>query len=190
MRAPPLRSALAGATLVVAFGSACGDPFALPPARIENVVDTVSLWAFTGTELSLPSAYSILGFPQAVRTDRTDGFDFAFDLDEAGRALLFPTGAVDLGRRSGILLTGVPFDSIRAPPAGVYQDTVPVAVDVDTVAVIRSRALQCNPLLPALSYYAKLRVLAVDLTERRLDFEILANSNCGYRSLEPGVPRR
>jgi hypothetical protein len=39
-------------------------------------------------------------------------------------------------------------------------------------------------------YYAKLQVLAVDSAARRLDFQILDNQNCGYRGLEPGLPRR
>ena len=37
-------------------------------------------------------------------------------------------------------------------------------------------------------YYAKLKVLAYDAVDRRVDFEILVNANCGYRSLQPGVP--
>jgi len=41
-----------------------------------------------------------------------------------------------------------------------------------------------------LSFYAKVRVLAVDSTARRLDFEILADENCGYLGLEPGLPSR
>ncbi len=40
------------------------------------------------------------------------------------------------------------------------------------------------------SYYAKLRVLAVDTAARRVHFEILVNTNCGYRGLEPGLPTR
>jgi hypothetical protein len=39
-------------------------------------------------------------------------------------------------------------------------------------------------------FYAKLHVLAIDRAARRLDFEILTDINCGYRGLEPGVPKR
>jgi hypothetical protein len=31
-------------------------------------------------------------------------------------------------------------------------------------------------------------VLSVDLVERRVDFQVLVNANCGYRGLEPGLP--
>ena len=34
------------------------------------------------------------------------------------------------------------------------------------------------------------RVLGVDATARRLNFEILVDQNCGYRGLEPGLPKQ
>ena len=38
------------------------------------------------------------------------------------------------------------------------------------------------------SLYAKLRVLRVVSTAKRLDMEILVDQNCGYRGLQPGLP--
>jgi hypothetical protein len=38
--------------------------------------------------------------------------------------------------------------------------------------------------------YAKLQVLAIDTLARRIDLKILANQNCGYRSLTPGNPKQ
>ncbi|HXF95982.1 MAG TPA: hypothetical protein VNI61_07745 [Gemmatimonadales bacterium] len=189
MRALPIRLPCCGAVLVSALLAACDDPFALPPAGIENVVDTVSLWAASGTPLHLPSAY-LIEFRQTIRTDQSANFDFAFDLDPAGRAVLSPTGALRLGRGSGIRVSEEPFDSITVAPGSGYQDTLAVVVDTGTVAVVRSRPVTCTFAGLAVFYYAKLRVLAVDSAARRLDFEILANANCGYRSLEPGFPRQ
>jgi hypothetical protein len=187
MRALPL--------LALALLAACEDTLGIPDAHTENTVDTVSLWAVSGTSLERPSAY-VIGTDGAftVRTDRAP-FDVAFDLDTAGRALLLPTGALDLvgpgGVGSGVFKSTLAFDSIKVAPGSGYQDTVAVELAPDDVAVIRSRPIRCIQYF-AVDYffYAKLRVLAVDLTDRRMDLEVLANTNCGYSSLEPGLPRR
>jgi hypothetical protein len=185
MRVTPVRAATGGAAIALAVFSACGDPYALPN-DIENIVDTVSIWAVSGTPLHLPSGYAIGSGP--VRTDQFASLDFAFDIDAAGQAVLLPTGAIDLGRGSGILVRTEPFAAVSIAPTGGYQDTLAVAVDSGTVAVIRSRPFTCIQLV--LSLYAKLQVLEVDSAERRLKFEILTNPNCGYRGLEPGYPTR
>jgi hypothetical protein len=103
--------------------------------------------------------------------------------------LLIPTGAMDLGIGPGVLKSTQAFDSITVAPGSGYQDTVAVAVAEGDVAVIRSRTTRCNQ-FTSFPLYAKLQVLEVDLTDRRMDFQILANINCGYKSLEPGLPGR
>lgn len=179
------RAALIGAALV----AACGDPFGLPRAVFEVQADTVSLYALDGTALDLPSAYS-LGDLQPIRTDRSAVFDFAFNLDALDQAVLLPTGALGLPRGSGVrVMTDVPIDSIKIAPTRGYTDTAAVEVARGSVVVIRSRPVTCSFGTTAF-LYAKLRVLAVHPGERRLEFEIHVNRNCGYRSLEPGLPRR
>ena len=89
----------------LALAAGCGSPLGLPRATFENKVDTVSLYALSGTPVSFPSAYS-LQFNQPVRSDQTPALDFAFDIDSAGLAKLLPTGALRLGRASGIQLLG------------------------------------------------------------------------------------
>jgi hypothetical protein len=32
--------------------------------------------------------------------------------------------------------------------------------------------------------------LAIDTVARRIDLRVLVDQNCGYRDLEPGLPRR
>ncbi len=182
-------SLLAVALLLAA---ACDDSL-LPQPVFENRVDTVSIYALSGTPVSQPSAYSIFS-RQSVRTDRApDGFDFAFDIDTAGRALLLPTGALRIGRGSGIQLTAAKFDSLRFAPTGNYRLDSAVVVDSGDVAILHSR----QPLTCAFfvqGFYAKLHVLDIDTTSgpngRRIDFEILNDINCGYRGLEPGLPRQ
>ncbi|MFN2571214.1 MAG: hypothetical protein ABR537_06320 [Gemmatimonadales bacterium] len=174
------------------IAAACGSPFGLPQAGIANRVDTLSLYALSGTPVSSPSGYALI-FREVVRTDQNAGFDFAFDIDSAGRAVLLPTGALRLGRQSGIQLSTTPFDSIKIAPGGKYQLDSAVVVDSNTVAVVHSRPTTCSFGIAAV-YYAKLHVLRIDTGSapggRRIDLEVLTDINCGYRGLEPGLPAR
>jgi hypothetical protein len=98
-----------------------------------------------------------------------------------------PTGALGLGRRSGTQISGAEFDSLRSVVSG-YQADSAVVLTVNSVAV-HSRSVQCSfDYQPVHNYFAKLVVLAIDTLERRIDFRILTNINCGYRGLEPGLP--
>jgi hypothetical protein len=176
--------------VVAALGSvtlaACNvDNLGLPAATDANVVDTVSLWALGGTALSLPSAYQI-STKSTVRTDRSSSFDFAFNVDTLGRPVFLPTGALGLGVGSGLQHTNLAFDAITAPPGDTYTSDSAFVFDTGTVTVVRSRP-GCS-LGSTIFYYAKLKVLAYDAVARRVDFEILVNANCGYRSLKPGLP--
>ncbi len=176
------------------LAAACGDPFPLPKAQNENVVDTLqSLYAIHGTPPRTPSAYWLGNYVAPERPvlvqDPGGTFDFAMDLDSAYRPMLLPTGALRLGRSSGIQTTTLPFDSILIAPSGGYQLDSAVTVDVGGRAIVHSRDIRCDTQLPAV-YYAKLEILAVDSASRRIDFKILVDRNCGYRGLEEGVPRR
>jgi len=176
---------LIGLALLVA---ACGDTSNLPAAFFTNVVDTVSLYALRGTALTLPSAYVLQG-AQRVRTDQTTVLDFAFDFDSLGAPALFPTGAMKLGTLSGLQRSAQLFDAIKLAPTGGYTFDQPVTLDTGTVVLVRSRPTLCS-FGATLSLYAKLRVLGVDSTARRVRFEILVDQNCGYRGLEPGLPKQ
>lgn len=183
-----MRLALAGSVAALALVAACEDPFALADATHPNRVDTLSLWALSGTAVHLPSAY-VLATKNAVRTDQTATFDFAFDLGPANEARLWPTDALRLTGRSGLRVIDLPFESIKVAPSGGYEDSSAVVVTVGTVVLARSRP-DFTCVVATLPYYAKLRILVVDVTDRRVDFEILADNNCGYRGLEPGIPPR
>jgi hypothetical protein len=168
--------------------AACGDPLGLPAATFTNDVDSVSLYALSGTPPATPSAYRV-EFRQIIRVDQTATFDFAFDIDTAGRALLLPTGALGLGRNSGVQVTSQTFDSVRVAPTRGYALDSAVVVSPGSIAIVQSQLALCTWGGQAF-YYAKLLVLDVDTNGRRIDFLILANTNCGYRGLEPGLPRR
>jgi len=177
--------ALTGLALLAA---ACGDTSGLPAAFFPNVVDTVSLFALRGTAVTQPSAYTLDG-AHPVRTDQTTALDFAFDFDSLGAPALYPTGAINLGLLSGLQGSTAAFDAIKLAPTAGYIVDKPIVLDTRTVVLVRSRPSQCS-FGVTLSLYAKLRVLGVDSTARRVDFEILVDQNCGYRGLEPGLPKQ
>jgi hypothetical protein len=177
--------ALTGLALLAA---ACGDTTGLPAPFFTNAVGTVSLFALRGTDITLPSAYTLDG-AQPVRTDQTTALDFAFDFDSLGAPALFPTGAINLGQLSGLQRSTTRFDAITLAPTGGYILDKPIALDTGTVLLVRSRPTTCS-FGVTVSLYAKLRVLGVDSTARRVDFEILVDQNCGYRGLEPGLPKQ
>jgi hypothetical protein len=52
---------------------------------------------------------------------------------------------------------------------------------------VRSRVV-CTSL--SVPQYGKLEVLGIDPAVRSITFRILNNNNCGYRSLQPGIPDR
>jgi len=183
------RRAVAGFVALIGFSllaAACGGSTGLPTAVFTNVVDTVSLYALRGTAITLPSAYALEG-ATTVRTDQSTFFDFAFDFDSVGEPALFPTGAVNLGQLSGLQKSTRPFEAITVATGSGYIVDRPIAIDSGTVVIVRSRPSQCL-ITATVSMYAKLRVLGVDSTARRVDFEILVDQNCGYRGLAPGVP--
>ena len=183
VRGPSL-AALAAVCVV----AACDNSNGLPTASNANAVDTVSLYALDGTPLPSPSGYNVAS-NSVVRTDRFTTFDFAFNITPAGQAVLLPTGAMGLGQSSGIQVQSIAFDAVTEAPGGAYVDTTAVAIDSGTVAVVHSRAVQCS-YGAIVFYYGKIEVLAVDTVARRIDLQVLVDQNCGYRGLEPGIPRR
>jgi hypothetical protein len=172
--------------LVLVSVTACGNSNGLPAAGLENVVDTVHLFALNGTPLADPSGFNVQT-DAVVRTDQTTVFDFAFNIDSTGKAVLLPTGALRLGIGSGIQLQTVSFDAVTSASTGTYVDTLPVVVDSGSVVVVHSRASACS-FGSIVFYYGKFEVLAIDTVARRIDLQALVDQNCGYRGLSPGFP--
>ena len=184
------------AFVACAILAACGNPIGLPLSA-SNVVDTATLYALTGTPIAKPSGYSML-IPAPVRTDLVANFDVAFDIDTTGRALLLPTAALKMGQQSGFQISAQDFDSIRFAPTGNYNLDSAQVVHQNTVLLAHSVSVPCSFGGTAF-FYAKLHVLAINpttaydstagLDARAIKFEILTDRNCGYRGLQPGLPR-
>lgn len=170
----------------------CDNTLALPPATAANILDTVTLHALEGTSISDPSGFNLV-LARAARTDRpSEPFDFAFDLDAQEQAVMFTTGALGLPDESAIQLSEDQFEDITIAPLEDYDPDNPLVVDVDDVFIVRSRfdPTGCAFYLGQLPRYGKFRVLTIDLATRQIVLENVVNINCGYRSLELGVPTR
>jgi hypothetical protein len=177
--------ALAGAT------AGCGDPLSLLPPAFENRVDTVTIWAAHGTPIVNPSGY-LIAARSSVRLDQVASFDFLYDQGPLEERIFLPLAALapagSGAGNAGFRLAPIPFDDIGEAPQSGYVSTDTVYANPGDVFYVRSAVNQnCGLGIP---YYAKLEVLSANPDDRSIRFRILANVNCGYRSLEVGLPRR
>ena len=183
--------ALVAAVIGIALFAACSSTL-LPPATLANVVDTVTLYALGGTPLGTPSAYSIAG-RTPVRIELGTSFDFTFDFDALGHPVLVPAGVYphlilnDTTTQPGFQPSAIPFASVTLAPREGYEVINPFTVDNDAVVLARSRFQACVYGFQG-ALYAKLHVLGIDPVARTIRLEILADQNCGYFGLAPGIP--
>lgn len=181
---------LATMSCVVAL-NACGDPTSLR-AEIPTFVDTLSVFALSGTPPSYPSGVSIVA-RQAVRVDGFANFDVAFDIDGAGNAVIFPVKFIVPGgsRPVGLLKVPAAFDSVlEAPNTGFDNDTSLTVAPGETVVIQSAQNGDNDVCRFALSpfIYAKIAVDSVNLASRTLYLRLGLDPNCGFRSFAAGVP--
>ncbi|HEX3928945.1 MAG TPA: hypothetical protein VHW65_13190 [Gemmatimonadales bacterium] len=171
---------------IVATAAACSGN-QLPEADIDNVIDTVTMGALNGAALELPSAFdATTGF--AVRTDQTSSFDFVYEIDSTGRHVILPLQAIGLpvasGTNPGLQIINQTFSAFVNPPTDGYSTTDTLEIHVGDVVAVRSRAA-CYLGVPQ---YAKVHVLSFNDSLRSATMEAMSDTNCGYRSLAPGIP--
>jgi len=176
--------------LLFALGAAaCSDPNALADATVANVERTDTLWALVGTPVATPSGYSVEG-SRRVRTDLSVNFDFAYNVETQGEHIFLPRAALGIdtanAAKPGFQIRNESFEAITIAPSNGYITDVPVPITVGQRYVVRSR-VTCQIGVPK---YAKMEILAFDELTRIVSFRILTNDNCGFKSLEPGLPNR
>jgi hypothetical protein len=189
------RLAVIAAGLTAAFISACGDPTGLK-ASLVNSVDTLSVFALSGTPPNYPSAVAFLS-RQAVHVDATQGvgqFDVAFDINNAGNAVIYPAKLVVAtagSRPVAMQKLAVLFDSVtEAPKTGYQSDSALVALPGETVVVQSQHNLGSDLCQFAINpnIYAKIAVDSVVLSSRTIYFRMGLDPNCGFRSFAEGLP--
>lgn len=174
------------ALLVLALAAACNNANSLPDPTLANVVDTLMIGALEGTPIQSPSAYSILS--GAVRTDQTTEFEFAYNVEASGRRVFLPRKVLGLtsttGSEPGLQASAATFDAITVAPSNGYVTDSAVPVEIGQRWLVRSRVF-CSLGVPQ---YAKVEILGFE--DSTVTFKVLADNNCGYKGLEPGLPNR
>ena len=171
--------------LTLAAGVACNDDGLGDPDRA-NVIDTITLGSLTGTPIVTPSGYAVEN--GAVRTDLTTGFDFAYNIEPDGRRVFLPKAALGLPSTTtadpGLQRRDESFDEIVVARSNGYVTDEAVPVQLGERYLVRSRVI-CSSSVPV---YAKLEILSFE--DSLVNLKVLANSNCGFKGLEPGLPDR
>jgi hypothetical protein len=82
---------------------------------------------------------------------------------------------------------GVAFAEIDEGALNGYTTRDTLQIAVGDVFMARSRVV-CSSL--SLPIYGKLEVIGVDLVARTVTVQVLADQNCGYVGLLPGLPEK
>lgn len=191
----------AAAVLATCFGAAafaaCGNPLGLR-ASIEVQFDTLAVYAMSGTPVTYPAAFDV-GGQRVTRITAEIAFDVAFDIALDGRARLVPARQVaatrDLGGfgpssspRVGLQKATGTFESLSRAPNGGYAHDSTLVVATGEAVFVEVTSDICQFSLSS-QIYGKLVVDSIDTAARRLYFRSVVDPNCGFRSLQPGIPR-
>jgi hypothetical protein len=175
--------------LALSAAAACGDNDNLPDPTLQNFVDTVTVGSLTDTPITTASGFSVTG--GAIRTDLDPGFDFAYDIQgdpATGMSVFLPRAALGIESGSsaepGVMRRDEAFDDIAAAPSNGYVTDEAVPVALGERYIVRSR-ITCGIGVPV---YAKVEIIGLE--DGSIILKVLANENCGYRGLEPGLPDR
>lgn len=187
------RLALLAAMSAVVGLNACGDPTSLQ-ASLPNAVDTLSVFALSGTPAAYPSGLSILG-GQVVRVDGFASFDVAFDINPNGDAVIYPVklvvAAPGTSRPVGLQKVSGLFEAIvEAPKDGFELDSALVMPPGQVVAIqsLHNNSGDICQFALNPNIFAKVVVDSVNLTSRTIYFKLGVDPNCGFRSFAAGIP--
>jgi hypothetical protein len=121
--------------------AACKSPQDLPNASRPNVVDTLTLYSLSGTDVGTPSGYLLFG-PEIVDVgllpvDPQHWFDFAFNID--AQPVLLPSGTFPgLPNVAGLQpSTAASFNEITTAPVDGYVIDQPLVIATGTLALAR-----------------------------------------------------
>jgi hypothetical protein len=187
------RLALLATMCVVIVLNACGNVASLK-ATIPTSVDTLSLWALSGTPPLFPSAISIAA-RQIVRVDGFAAFDIALDIDASGKAVVYPVKLIVAtpggSRQVGIQRVSGTFETLlQAPQTGFETDSSLVMAPGEVVAVQSPHNASGDICQFAIApdLYAKITVDSVNLASRIIYLRMGFDPNCGFRSFADGIP--
>jgi hypothetical protein len=187
------RLVLVATICVAAVLNACGDPTNIK-AQLPTFVDTLSVWALSGSPPSYPSGVSIPG-RQIVNVSAAASFDVALDINAAGQPVIYPVRLVVStpggGRPVGLQKVPGTFETVTAAPRTGYEtDSALVVAPGETVVVEapHNAAQEVCQFAISPNLYAKIAIDSVNLASRILYFRLATDPNCGFRSFANGIP--
>jgi hypothetical protein len=187
------RLSLLAAISAVAGLNACGDPTNLQ-ASLPTSVDTLSVFALSGTPAAYPSGLAILQ-GQPVRVDGFASFDVAFDIAPSGDAIVYPVklivAAPGTSRPVGLQKVSGLFDAITQAPNSGYELDSALVMPPGQVVIVQSAHNASGDLCQfALNpnIFAKIVVDSVNTASRLIYFKLGVDPNCGFRSFVTGIP--
>ncbi len=190
-RQAPVVACAFAAAIGLALAAACGP--GSNTAAFEDAIDTLTIFAINGTPPSDPSALD-MATGALVVPNGTCNFDYAFDINAADSAVIYPVRFVctDLGaatRQVGLQRSSLPFDSIQyAPLHGYTFDSAMILIPGQTM-LLATLAPGCVTFSdPAI--YGKLVLDSINVQNRTIFARADIDPNCGFRSLLPGFPTR
>jgi hypothetical protein len=167
-------------------------------AQLDTIADTAGVFALTGAPESGPTAVNTF-VPQPVRAVPTENFDVAFDIVGDTQAIALPVHNVYIGASAGIQLSTEPYDALTDAPTVGYNDSVNVNIKAGTVFLIQSFSYGCTTqastyqryiyskfVIDSVHYYPYNEVSAP--AGRTIYYRMRNDPNCGFTSLEPGLP--
>lgn len=176
--------------LSLALAAACSDANSLGDPTETNVVETVTIGALEGTPISTPSGFNIT--VGAIRTDQSVDFEFAYNVrrlaDDTYQRVLLPRAALGLSSTNsanpGLQRRDESFDGITRAPSNGYVTDSAVPIELGQRYLVRSRVV-CTTL--GVPLYGKIEILGFQ--DSTVTLKVLANKNCGYKDLLPGLPK-
>src|SRR3954471_2808781 len=187
------RLVLLATICVAAVLNACGDPTNIK-AQLPTFVDSLSLWALSGTPPTYPSGISIPG-RQVIRVDASASFDVALDINAVGEPVIYPVKLVVStpggGRPVGLQKVAGTFEQVTAAPTTGFETDSALVLTLGQTVVIQAPHNGPTELCQfAISpnLYAKITVDSVNLASRVLYFRMATDPNCGFRSFADGIP--
>jgi hypothetical protein len=173
--------------------SACSDPLR-PTATLPTLNDTVTVYTLNTVIAGAPNAL-ILFDGAATRADASFIFDIAFDIDASGKVVLYPPrklAGLGGGHQVGYQVMTGSFEAIKeAPESGYARDTVLTLSPGTPITIEVADQSNCSSFFAFSPFiYSKLVVTGVDTAARKITLAYTVDRNCGFRSLETGIPTR
>ena len=183
------------ALCVVAAAGACGDTTGLR-ATFNNREVPFEVFPVNGTAETVPAGILIRA-PELARVDSRFAFDIAFDMDASGNVTIYTTRALASEvlpsiSRIGLQITNDAYVDVKRAPAGGFAYDSSVTLPVGKTLLIDKLDGACAQFGGSFLGYnikAKMVIDSIRLSSRSIFVKMLSNPNCGFRSLETGLPK-